>query len=318
MAFGTRGNNNSSSSEGVKVDWEGLNKHVVETAGLQQPETLVGIISSIIDLGIQQQEDAKIEFDGDEEAERKEIAENPNTYFETLPDYGDGGKMKRYKRFPTKAVQCVCVTVDFPDIIVDKGQFFGNSDPKPLRLLLGGEFTPKGGKTIVAKPLALTKRKNAKTNNVWSLPFNHTLYKMAVAAKLVEQGNGFLPEDIDKLLGKALQFKAQVYLNEGKYFTEKCAFAASLSRGQVAPVADPNTLCMIQFMEDNDENQVKQLRASVKNTMRNASDFEGSKIAEMIGDGNYQKAEEKVDNSKEEEDLVDSNSNDNFDDDIPF
>ena len=45
---------------------------------------------------------------------------------------------------------------------------------------------------------------------------NSSLYKMAVAAKIINQGDAFLPQDADKLLGKTLQFKTQVFFNRGK------------------------------------------------------------------------------------------------------
>ncbi len=285
MAFGVR--KSSGSESGSDVDFEAMNKHIVETAKLEQPETLIGFISSIVDVGIQEQEDGKMESDLTEEQEAEVIAaaevKGEKAYFETLFDY-EAKKDKRYKRFPLKAAQCVVVTVDFPDIMVDKGQFFGESEPKPLRLLMGGEFQPSGSKRIAAKPLALTVRKNEKTGNKWSMLPNHTLYKMAVAAKIVNQGDPFMPENIDKLLGKALQFKAQVYMKDDKYFTEKCAFAAGLARGQAEPKVDESLLSMIQFNEENSEAHLKMLRASIKNTMRKASDFAESKIKDQIGE----------------------------------
>lgn len=287
MAFEVRSTGSNNSSDRPSVDWTALNKEVVETANLQEPETVIGIISGIYDVGVQPQPDAQYLFTGTEEEEAAEIAKDSTVRFEDLKDYQDGGKIKRYKLKPVKAAQSVVFAVDLPDIVVDKGKFFGTSDPKPLRLLLGGEFTPSGGKTIAAKPQALTLRKNDKTNNQWSMPFNSTVYKMAVAAKLIKQGEPFLPSRIDELLGKALQFKAQVYLNDGKYYTEKCAFAASLSRGQKDPEFDPAILHIVQFNAENKEEDLKQLRASVKNTMRNASDFAESKIKEQIGEGNY-------------------------------
>ena len=286
MAFSVRNSgSNNSNSDRPNVDWEAMNKAIVKEANLEQPETLVGIIAGIYDVGVQPQPDAQYEWKGTPEEEAAEIAKDSNVYFEDLKDYNDGGKVKRYKRHPVKAAQSVVFAIDLPDVIVDKGIWFGKSDPKPLRLLLGGEFTPKGGSTIAARPIALNKHKSPKTNDQWSLPFNNIAYKMAVAAKLVNRGEGFVPERLDELLGKAMQFKCQIYLNDGKYYTEKCSFAASLSRGQVVAEYDTSLLHIVQFDADNSEDALKQLRASVKNTMRNAKDFEGSKIQAQIGDG---------------------------------
>jgi hypothetical protein len=322
MAFGVRhSGGNNSNTERSQINWEQLNKSVVEAAKLEQPETLVGVVAGIYDVGVQPQPDAQYVFTGTAEEEAEEIAKDDSVYFKDLPDYNDNGKVKRFKLKPVKPVQSVVFAIDFPDVIVDKGIHFGKSDPKPLRLLLGGEFTPVAGKTIAARPIPLNKRKNSKTNDQWSLPFNNTAYKMAVAAKIVEQGKPFLPERLDELLGKAMQFKAQVFLKDGKYFTEKCSFAASLSRGQAVAEYDTSLLHIVQFDADNSKEALDQLRASVKNTILNAADFEGSKIKEQIGEG-FKKDEAQSpvaanDSVDDEAEGVSANF-DSFDDDIPF
>lgn len=83
----------------------------------------------------------------------------------------------------------------------------------------------------------------------WSMATNSSLYKMAVAAKIINQGDAFLPQDADKLLGKTLQFKTQVFFNRGKdgkdYYTEKLAFATGLTRDQAEKQVDSTYL--IQF-----------------------------------------------------------------------
>ncbi len=281
MGFSTRTNTQASSENRPKVDWAALDKYVVETAGLQNEEVLTGVISGVYDLGIQEQEDAKLEWKGTEEQEREEIAKNGNTYFEDLYDY-ESKSTKRYKRYPQKPVQSVAFSVDFPDILIDKSPFFGGEpNPKPLRLILGGEFVLKGGTKIVAKPFPLVARKNDKTNNKWSFPFNSTIYKMAAAAKLVNQGEPFVPQDVDKLLGVALQFKARVFFKDG-FYNEKCSFSAGLARGMKAPDFDSSILQLVQFDKDNEEDQLKQLRISVRNTMARASDYEGSKLQEQL------------------------------------
>ena len=280
----TKADGSVQESSGVQVDWKALNEYIVEAAGLQQPETLVGVISGLYDLGIQPQEDAKMEFSGTASDEVAEVEKNAGCYFETDIDYQDGKKEKRYKRWPVKDQQSIGMSIDFPDILIDKSPFFGgDSDPKPLRLILGGEFTPaKGADTILSKPFPLSIRKNDKTNNKWSFPFNSTLYKMAVACKLVSVGSPFLPQDIDQLVGKAFQFKTQICFNHGGYVQEKCSFAAGLARGQSEPEFDEGLLHMIQFTVDNEVSDLKQLRKSVKNTMKRASNYEGSAIEAQL------------------------------------
>lgn len=283
MAFGVRGNTQAENTNKVTVDWKALNEYVVNTAGLQQEETMVGIISGLYDVGVQEQEDAKMEWKGTPEEEAEEIAKSSNTYFEDLYDYEDK-KTKRYKRWPQRPVQQVVYAIDFPEIMLDKSQFFGieKADPKPLRLLLGGEFTKTGGVKIAAKPLALTIRKNDKTGNKWSFTPNSTMHKMAVGAKIISKDDAFLPQDIDKLLGKALQFKVRVYFNADGYYTEKCAFVAGLGRSQAVPEFDESLLHIVQFDAENVEADLKQLRVSVRNTMAMASDYASSKLEAQL------------------------------------
>lgn len=281
MAFGVRVNSQQSSDK-QKVDWEGLNKYIVETCGLQNDEVLTGIISGLYDLGIQEQEDAKVEFKGTEEDELAEIAKSGDVYFETSMDY-DTKQMKRYKRWPQKPVQSVAFAIDFPDILLDKGPFFGaESSPKPLRLLLGGEFVLTGGTKIVARPQPIVIRKNDKTNNKWSFMPNSTIYKLAVGTKVINAGDAFTGDMLDQLLGKAAQFKARVFFNKDGFYNEKCAFAAGLARNMSAPAFDDSLIHIVQFDADNKEEDLKQLRISVRNTMARAQDYAGSKLEAQL------------------------------------
>lgn len=284
--FDAYGVNKSEASDRPQVDWAAMSKHIVETVQCENEEVLVGICSGIYDLGIQEQKPGEYVFEGDESAEREEIAANPRCYFETRDRFYDNGKWLenvRVKVVPKKDAQSVAFAVDFPDVIVDKGQFFGESNPLPYRMLLGGEFVLKGGTSVVAAPQALTIRKNDKTGNQWSMMPNSTIYKMAVGAKLVKPGEPFLPERLGELLGKALQFKIRVGFNDAGYLQEKCAFAAGLGRGQVAPHFDESILHGITFNRENDPNALKQLRKSVKNTIQRAKNYEGSVVASELG-----------------------------------
>ena len=280
----------SSSSEYKEVDWKAMQEYVVKEAAAEQPETLVGVVSSIIDTGIQPQSDAEYIFEGNEQAEAEEIKKDSRVRFETRAKFYDNDNKKwvenvRLKVVPRKDVQQVAVTIDFPDIMLDKGQFFGDTsgEKKPLRLILGGEFKPsKDSPIIVAKPLALTVRKNDKTYNEWSFMPNHTFYQMAVGAKLIEKGKPFLPDNIGQLIGKAFQFEVQVGFNDKGYYFEKCSFKAALGRGQVVPQFDPSILSMVLFDVDNKEEYIKTLRASIKNTIKRAKNYQGSKIQQQL------------------------------------
>ena len=325
MAFETF---SKGSGEG-NVDFEAYNKYMVETCNLEEPEPVVGVISGLISLGTQVPKPSEyLKAEGEDEA--AEVAKNPNVVYEDRAKFYHNDQWLtdvRVKIVPNKPQQLVAITVDFPDIIVDKGQFFGESNPAPLRMLLGGEFH-ENGETVVAKPLTLKTTKNEKTNNKWTIAFTNTLYKMAVAARIVKQGDPFLPEMVDQLLGKALQFKVQVKLNDAGYLVEKCSFAAALGRGQSVPDMDQNLLYIIQYTSENDEKAVSNLRKSIRNTIKKAEQYEGSVLQKQIVacEVNKSSSSKKDSPEKPAQRANDSQSQDdsggddfNFDeDDIPF
>lgn len=280
MSFETYGVDQKESNRSSTVDFDAINKYVVETAGLQERETIAGVVSGIIDLGTQEQPDAEVVFNGDEEDEKKAIAEFPSTYFKDGFD-PETKKQVRLKCWPQKPIQCVAVAVDIPDILVDKGQFFGESKPLPLRLYLGGQFYIEGSGMVVQRPTPL--KVNKKLGD-WSLDQKHLFYKMAVAAKIIKAGEVFKPSRISELLGQAFQFETQVFFKESKgksYYTEYIKYVSGLGRGQSVPEL-PNKPIMIQFNKENDPEAIKELRAHVVNTIKKASNYEGSAIQKQI------------------------------------
>lgn len=263
------------------IDYDALNKYIIETCKLEERETLVGYVSVIADLGIQKQEDAEVKFNGTEEDERLEITKNPNTYFKNGID-AETKKRVRLKCWPQKAIQSVAFAVDFPDIILDKGQFFGDSNPLPLRLWLGGNFHIDGVGQVVGRPTPLKVVKN--TEGKWTFSSNHLCYKMAVAAKIIKPGEVFVPERIDELLGQAFQFDVQVYMKENKgkeYLQEYVKFVGGLGRNQQKP-EHVTTPYILQFDEPNKDEAVKELRVHIVNTIKRAANYENSAIKEQI------------------------------------
>lgn len=284
MGFRTYGSNGQAkTSDAPKTDWNALNEYVVEVAQLQQRETLIGYVSGIVDLGIQEQEDAEFEFDGDAEDEQAEIEKNPAVYFKD--GFNDKKQPVRYLCKPQKAVQSVAVAVDFPDIIVDKGQFFGKSNPQPLRVYMGGQFfNPTLRQMTIGRPTPL--KETTKTGK-WSLDKKNLFHKMAVSSKLITPDEPFKGSDIDQLLGKAFQWEVQIYFKENKgkkYYTEFLKFVGGLGRGQVAPELTI-TPFLIQFDDPNTEEVLGNLRNHVINTIKQAKNYEGSAIQKQLESG---------------------------------
>jgi len=279
-SYSAKGSDTSTESPRKEVDYEAMNKYLVETANLENREVLVGYVSAIVDLGTQAQEDAEVVFNGKPEDEAGEIEKHPNTYFKDGYDQ-QTKKQARFKCWPQKPIQSVAVAVDFPDILVDKGQFFGESNPLPLRLWLGNQFYLQGKGMVVGRPTPL---KINKAMGFWSFDQKHLLYKMAVGAKLIKPGEAFMPQDIDKLLGVSLQFEAQVFFKENKgkqYLTEYVKYVSGLGRGQkdcelvVKPV-------LVQFNQPNADEALKSIRNHVINTIKMAENYEDSEIKKQL------------------------------------
>lgn len=293
MAFGGQ-KQTDGNSEKKEINWNEYQKYMIDTCELEKEEVLVGAISGIQDLGIQAAEDAKIEQKPalTEEQQQEIIDEYPETYFEE-----EGSK--QYKRFPSRPQHCVNIVVDFPDIMVDRGQFFGESNEAPLRLSMGGKFYTKTNGNILGRKLPVKQKNDKSTNNKWSLPFNNTLYKMAKDCNIIEEGAPFTKWDIDQLVGKSFQFKARVYNNAKGFYTESVKYQGALGRKDEPIELDDNLKHEVYFSEDNDLEHVKQLRSEVINTMKMSEDFSGSKLeAQLIAVGKIPDKKEKSEEGK--------------------
>ena len=285
-----------SKSNKPTVNFEELNRYVVETCRLQQPETMLGVISVMVDLGTQKQNDA--EYDLEPEDKQLTIEQLTEKYSLDIHE----GKIRKFdksfdsktrswvirKFVPQQDRQSIVYAVDFPSIMLDKGKFFGEEEGKnvkPLRLWIGGQYWNKYQEKMLVQNVIPLKVKNIADDGQpkkWSMATNSSLYKMAVAAKIINQGDAFLPQDADKLLGKTLQFKTQVFFNRGKdgkdYYTEKLAFATGLTRDQAEKQVDSTYL--IQFNQENDPQALKELRKHVVNTIENATNYVNQETGE--------------------------------------
>lgn len=274
---------------GKEVKWDELNAHVIEAAGTaNKARTIPGVISGIYDLGEQEREDAEKVFTGSREEEGKIVAEKPLTYFKDGKD--EKGNPVRLMCWPQKAVQQVAITVDFPQVLVDKGQYFGNSNPLPLRMLLNGEFSLADGIRIVGRPYSISETKHDIGGNksVWAFAKNNGLHKLADAAEILDSNGLFTKNRIGELLGKVALFQFRVYMKPSKkdpsksFFTEEIKLAGQIPEGIVAPEVPDGILHGVNLYGENDLEAVKQLRLAVKNTIKRANNYEGSDIKVLL------------------------------------
>jgi hypothetical protein len=300
---------------------------------------MVGTVSSVIELGTQELDDGKMKWDGTE-AEKQAILDDPsdNSWF-AMGEINN--KEVECKFWKSKPQPCVAITVDFPQVIVDKGQFYGDSNPAPLRLVLNGEWRflkldGSGFKEPLVNSLFDLKETTKKLPNkaVWSLNPKSVVYRLGKYAGLLGDDLSFTPDKLDQLLGKAFQFETEVYIYESganKYLNERIKLIGEPAEGVEVPVLDKKYQNIIEMNSDNDEQAVKELRASIKNTMKRSSDYAGSKIEALIGEATPAKAGNEADSSvppaaepekkPEAKPLATADldlDDDDFDDDIPF
>ncbi|QNR53903.1 DNA primase/helicase [Pseudomonas phage phiK7A1] len=328
FVFNTTTNTQTSGGERKEVKWDDLNAHVIEAAGTaSKARSIPGVISGIYDLGEQEREDGEKVFTGDKAAEDKITAEKPNTYFKDGTD--DKGNKVRLECWPQKAVQQVAIAVDFPQVIVDKGQFFGTSNPLPLRMLLNGEFSLSDGIKIVGRPYSISETKHDIGGNkhVWAFAKNNGLHKLADAVEILD-GNGlFTKNRIGELLGKVALFQFRVYMKPSKkdpsklYFTEEIKLSGVIPEGISAPAIPEGILHGVNLYGENDPEAVKQLRLCVKNTIKRANNYEGSNIKPLL-DAQAQGSSQSTPAPKSDDTapvlVASTNIEPQLDDDVPF
>lgn len=271
--FNVTGSSQTAGSTKKDVDWNALNQHVVDASGTAtKSRSIPGVISGIIDLGEQERPDYEEEFKGSEDERKKIVAEDSMVYFRE-----EAGKV--YKCRPQKPVQQVAITVDFPTVLVDKGQFFGESNPLPLRMVLNGEFQIDGTK-VVAKPYSISEKKY--DDGTWAFAKNNGLHKLAEACEILDEKGYFTKDRIGGLLGKIAQFQFRVWMKPSKkdksktFFTEEIKLAGVVPEGIPVPEIPEGILYGVNMTAPNDEDAIKQLRVSIRNTIKRAKNYEGS------------------------------------------
>lgn len=288
FVFNVEGAPAGGQTEGKQVDWDARGKYLIEKAGTAEgPEAMIGVVSGVIDLGLQKQDPAKMEWKGDEASEVAELAKNPLQWFETLPN--DKGIPTRYKRWEVKPAQQVAITVDFPDIQVNQSQWFDEVDSgeeHPLRMLVNNEFYLKGVGKVVGKPFGLKETRN--DDGTWSIKNNTILFKLAQAVGGVLDEKGMLkPAYVGSYIGKAALFDVEISNTEsgGKTFlNEKIKLNGQVPKAmlKMVPTLDAKYQYGVNFKGEQNLEVLKNLRQSIINTMSLATNFEGSDVQKAL------------------------------------
>jgi hypothetical protein len=293
----TSGAQQSSGNTATKsnVDYDAMNQEVIDILGTQKKgKTVVGFVSGFIDLGNQPRPDFEQLRKEDDADQNKAISEG-NAKVVTKDLY-DNGKMHRgvevfcNPRTPAKAFTLV---VDFPQYKVDKGKYFGEPNPAPLRLYMGNEWLlndPDDAARkmrIVQNHMYMTENTN-NPQNQWALGTTTTVSKMCVAAGLEDENGLVSKDDITELLGKSMMFNVQVWNKPAKkdasksYYTESIKFIGEVPEGLTTPEFDEELIHGVNFNQENDPVMLNQIRHTAKNTMKLATDWKDSVIKKEI------------------------------------
>ncbi len=272
-SFAPSTQSNSGSTGGGEVDWSGLNAHVAEAVqealGCDQgtPAGAIGIISGIVDYGKHQDPERVEPMDEGDATAKKWKAD--------MVAKGKAQNIDGEFHYQAPPCQEVGIYVDFPSVTVDKGQFFGDSNPAPYRVLLGGVF--KG------EPAQKTKVQGYPNDNkVWVFGDKNRATKLAKAAKLKDLKDGFAQERLLELIGQAVQFNVEVFVNDAGYLQEKVTNPSPIMAGIPIPEIDQDLLFYVGMNEDNEDSYVKVLTKPVKEYCKVALDFEGSKLQKQL------------------------------------
>lgn len=258
-----------------KVDYTALNTHVSDhvykAVGCEEgsPEPVKAVISGIVDCGVHQDEEVFKPIEEGSAADikyRRELVEKKRASIEIV----DGVEWYRYQ---APATQELAYFVDFPEIIVDKGQFYGDSNPAPYRVLVGGKF--KG----IPKTYKVSGYMN---NNTWMFGDSSYHTKLAKAAG-INIKEGFPQEDVLNLIGSGIYMDLETYLTDDGYLREKVTNPSKLRRGEELPEYDyDNLLFYIGMNEDNTPSDIEMLRGDLENYIKEASNYEGSKLQKQL------------------------------------
>lgn len=277
-------------STGPTVDYNALNKHVVETVEAQETDARIMIISGIVDLGYQKQEDAKMEWKGTDEQraeiEAKAARGESKEYFEVVP-HGQNDIPTLCKRWPVKDQREIAIFADDPTRLVNKGQFFGDGEGEalPYRMMLNNEFYNKdmGGK-IPGRALSLREGRN--DDGSWSFAPNSMLHKLGAACGALVNGK-MKPEYLGNCIGKAVLCNVTVNVTKSgdkEFLNEKIGFTGpvpSIMKSMV-PKLDDKFLFMVNMKGQNDLDAVKNIRVSCLNIIKRASNFAESDLRKQL------------------------------------
>lgn len=263
MGFSKKASKGSSSNVS-NVDWDAFNEHLLEQIG-EEVESRVGIISGIIDLGVQPRPDYVEEYTG---------TKKQDAQLKSGRSYLDADEENIITEL--KPVDQVAIFVDFPEIMINYGEFFndGEDDWKPYRHLITGENWDKQENKMFAKGVSLSCKPDDKAPSGWGYDRKSTISKLAIGSGVIKRAPVDQNFDIADLMNGVITMDL-VAEESGKYVNIKATNISS--KHPAIPVPEHDIECFgIGLDGDNDADTLKFIRASIRNTLERAQGWETS------------------------------------------
>lgn len=281
-----------------------------EVEEISEPQ--IGVVTVGYDLGIHERGNQQIPVDSKEykdqewrlekntDGSQKDLdARVENTYYDH--------KMQKCLVYPRKPAPLFTIAVDFPEIIVDRSEFFGeNSKPAPYRVIFGQEgFVVKDEDgsipDIIPSPFNLNpvnvNRGKEGASPLYAIAKNSKLHKLAKYCDVLDEDGVFKPNYIGKLIGKVCSFQLTAKWKRGvskstgreyKILSVDAQPASSLGKrdreayeSSLSDVIPAESFGYLGFNaaqcltgKDGDaQTLIKQTRKSIINTMLRANNF---------------------------------------------
>lgn len=290
------------------VDFDALFEYQLQKLGGEGKHQYIGVVSRLDELGIQEQDMNTIPYDDKakvEHAWRFEFNEKGEIKDPTakvvFTKYS--GKEQECLVYSRKPVTQVAVSVDFPEIMMDLGQFYnpeGNSVEKPFREIVGlNGFIPKskqGKGQVIAKPFNLNhvdvNRQKKDVKAYWALAKNSLIYSMAEWTESLDDNLNFHKWDLGKLIGKPINYEVEVkvekWTKDGKENKKLVINITPVSKlsprdrkyfdDELASKVTDDLFGVLLFDGGNTEKALKEVRKATVNTMKLATNWETSKL----------------------------------------
>lgn len=270
------------------ADWEGFNQHLLEVIG-EDVESQIGVISGIVDLGLQKRDSYVEKYKGTPEQDKK--LEGNYTYLsedgeEIITELSDAKQ--------------IAIMVDFPELMVNYGKYLsedGEDDFKPYRHLITNQWWNDTKKQMEAKGVSLTCRKSEKTPSGYAYDEKSTISKLAISSKKSSKPVCQDFEVLDLLGGYITMNINAEESKDGKYVNVNAKDISgvhkSINTDDIEYDLEPFA---VLFDYENSDECLKQLRESIKNTMKKAINWEDSAVKKQLED-----LAKEYQNSKKEE-----------------